>query len=213
MIEIIFFDFDGVIVESVDIKTAAFARLFEGEGETIVKKVVAYHLDNGGVSRYDKFRHIYRRILARPLREKEFKKLCDDFAGLVADNVAAAPYVKGAMEFLKTFAPKYRFFVLSATPQEEIEKIVERKGITHLFRGVYGAPNKKADAVKEILSREKVRPADSLYVGDAMSDYAAARENGVRFIARVRRDDPVFNDTDCLKIEDLARLESLIEGL
>ncbi len=32
MIKAIIFDFDGVIVESVDIKTKAFARLFEHGG-------------------------------------------------------------------------------------------------------------------------------------------------------------------------------------
>lgn len=31
MIKVVFFDFDGVIVESVDIKTKAFAKLFEKE--------------------------------------------------------------------------------------------------------------------------------------------------------------------------------------
>ena len=55
----IFFDFDGVLVESVDIKTRAFSKLFEREGEDVVKKVIDYHIDNGGVSRYEKFRYIY----------------------------------------------------------------------------------------------------------------------------------------------------------
>ena len=39
----IIFDFDGVLVESVDIKTQAFAGLYQSYGETIVGKVVRYH--------------------------------------------------------------------------------------------------------------------------------------------------------------------------
>ena len=52
MIKIIFFDFDGVIVESVDIKTKAFAMLFEHEGRDIANRVIDYHLKNSGVSRF-----------------------------------------------------------------------------------------------------------------------------------------------------------------
>jgi len=38
-IKTIFFDFDGVIADSVDIKTKAFAKLFKRYGDEIVKKL------------------------------------------------------------------------------------------------------------------------------------------------------------------------------
>ena len=50
----IIFDFDGVIVESGDIKTNAFADLYQSYGDPIVKEVVRYHKLNGGLSRYKK---------------------------------------------------------------------------------------------------------------------------------------------------------------
>ena len=50
MIRGIAFDFDGVLVESVDVKTRAYARMFEEYGADIVSKVVDYHMGNGGVS-------------------------------------------------------------------------------------------------------------------------------------------------------------------
>ena len=56
--EAIFFDFDGVLVESVDIKTTAFARLYAGHGEPVADAVVAYHRQNMGTSRFVKFRYI-----------------------------------------------------------------------------------------------------------------------------------------------------------
>ena len=58
MIKAIIFDFDGVLVESLDIKTRAFAKLFGPEGPDMAKRVVDYHLQNGGVSRYEKFTDI-----------------------------------------------------------------------------------------------------------------------------------------------------------
>jgi len=40
MIQAIGFDFDGVLVESVDIKTRAYAYLFEDEGPEVVQQVI-----------------------------------------------------------------------------------------------------------------------------------------------------------------------------
>ncbi|MCX5934210.1 MAG: hypothetical protein NTU99_05390, partial [Pseudanabaena sp. LacPavin_0818_WC45_MAG_42_6] len=48
----IVFDFDGVLVESVDVKTQAFGTLYAEYGDLIVEQVKAYHLLHGGVSRF-----------------------------------------------------------------------------------------------------------------------------------------------------------------
>lgn len=212
-IKVIFFDFDGVIVESVDIKTHAFAKLFEREGGDFVKRVVDYHLKNTGVSRYEKFRYIYQEILNRPLIENEFQILCDKFANLVVENVVKAPYVKGIIEFLENYASKYKCFVVSATPQKEIEEIIQRRNIQRFFKGIYGAPTKKSDAVKNILLSEEIESSKAVYIGDAMSDYTAAKNNNVRFVARINRNEAVFTHIDCLKITDLTNLTDVIYKL
>ena len=61
-----------LLVESVDVKTQAYARLFGEYGEGVVSRVVDYHLTNGGISRFVKFRVIYSEILNKPLSEKNF---------------------------------------------------------------------------------------------------------------------------------------------
>ncbi|MBN2453535.1 MAG: HAD family hydrolase [Candidatus Omnitrophica bacterium] len=213
MIKTIFFDFDGVIVESVDIKTAAFARLFKAEGKDAVGRIVDYHLKNAGVSRFDKFRLIYRDILKRPLGEEEFHSLCGRFAGLVMDEVVGAPFVKGAKEFLENHASRYLCCVVSATPQEEIEEIARRKGIARYFKKIYGAPSKKTDIVKKALSEEGTDPSSSAYVGDAMSDYEAAVANRSHFIARINKNEDIFRDIDCVKIRDLSGLQGVLEKI
>ncbi len=42
-IKAIFFDFDGVLADSVEIKTLAFAKLFEQYGKEVVNIVVEHH--------------------------------------------------------------------------------------------------------------------------------------------------------------------------
>ncbi|MBF0553885.1 MAG: HAD family hydrolase [Nitrospirae bacterium] len=211
MIKSIIFDFDGVLVESVDIKTRAFARVFEPEGEGVTARVIEFHLQNAGVSRFDKFRYIYENILERPLSAARFDDLCRQFADLVVDEVSRAPFVKGALEFLDNFAPNcYTCFVSTATPQEEIEKIVRRRHMQDYFKAVHGAPKKKSAIVQEILDTHGISPDTAVYVGDAMSDYKAATANQVPFIARVRGDLEIFSGINCIKITDLTELNQAI---
>ncbi len=213
MIKAIIFDFDGVIAESVDIKTEAFMELFKKEGKAAVKKIVNHHLVNAGVSRYEKFRFIYREILNRDLTDNEFKKLCDRFASLVVEAVVRAPCVKGAKEFLDAYAGSYKCFVASATPQPEIEEIIEKRGMERYFAGIFGAPKMKTDAVKEIVRSNGLSPEEVAYVGDAMSDYEAAENNRCHFIARINNNEPIFSAIDCIKVKDLNGLKEELDKL
>ncbi len=211
-VETIFFDFDGVILDSVAVKGQAFARLFQDYPEH-VDAIVAYHHANGGMPRFDKFRYIYREILGKPLSEEEFQRLCDGFSRIVWDLVMACPYVPGAREFLEEYYRDMRFFIVSGTPHEEIQLIVEARGLSRYFHGVYGSPTTKGEWVRTIMGQNSLDPAGALFVGDAMSDYKAARENGIRFVARVA--DPADNlfaglDVD-LEISDLQQFNRFLK--
>jgi len=185
---VVILDFDGVVLESVDVKTRAFRELFSFCPDR-VDEIVDYHRRNTGVSRFDKFRHIYREILKEPLSDEQFRWLSNRYAGLVVDGVIASPFVPGAEEFLSGKQAK-AVFVVSASPQEELEYIVRRRGLTSRFRKVYGAPMRKPDAIREILAITRSLPTETLFVGDALNDLAAAREAGVRFAGRQPPDDP-----------------------
>ena len=210
MTRVIVFDFDGVIVESVDIKTRAFAELFRGEGEDLVRQVVEYHLQNGGVSRYDKFRHIYAEMLKRPLPDQEFEALCRGFASLVLQGVVAAPYVPGALEFLQRHQGDCRIYLASATPLEELCTILHARRIAGMFAGVFGAPTSKDEAVKQVIRETGATAGQMLFVGDALSDYQAALVNGVPFVARISDNEEIFRGRRCDRVRDMVELESLL---
>lgn len=213
MIKAIIFDFDGVLVESVDIKTDAFARLFASYGEEVVGKVVKYHLEHTGVSRYEKFKYIYKEILHRNLDDRVLDGLCASFSALVMDEVTAAPYVKGAKQFLDEWSGKYACFILSATPQAEIEEIVRRRGMAGYFRGIYGSPRKKEDSLGEIILRAAVKPGQTVYVGDALSDWKAARSHRVNFVARINNNEAIFRGIDCVKLKDITGLKEALKAI
>ena len=184
MIRAIAFDFDGVLVESVEVKTRAFAHLFAQEPPEIVQRIVAYHQRNGGISRFEKFATIYRDIVKRPLAEQTFQRLCKQFSRLVVEEIIAAPWVEGALEFLTQHQGRYRFFVVSGTPEEELKDILTRREMVRFFDEMRGSPKTKDVLLGEVMSRHELRPAELVFVGDAESDWLAARQVGISFIWR-----------------------------
>jgi len=178
----IVFDFDGVLAESVDVKTRAFAALYEPHGVDVVKRVVEWHLAHGGVSRFEKFRHFHQAFLGRTLAPAEETELGRRFSALVEEAVIAAAWVPGAREFLDGWHARLPLFVASGTPEEELLRIIERRGMAHYFAGVAGAPRKKGAILRDFLARSGADPARLLMVGDAMTDFDGATEAGVSFL-------------------------------
>lgn len=176
-----FFDFDGVIVDSVDVKTVAFARMFEPFGSAVVAKVVEHHRLHGGMNRMQKFLYYYKEFLHKSLANIELENLCRQFSSLVMNEVISAPEILGAQAFLEKWHKEIPCFIVSATPQDELCLIVESRGLTHYFKEIRGAPADKHKNLQEILRFYALQPKACLYFGDAYSDYDAARTCSVKF--------------------------------
>ena len=181
-----FFDFDGVIVDSVDIKTRAFAELFKDYGEEAVRKVVDYHLNNGGVSRYEKFRYYYKNILNREITDEIMDGLDERYSRLVVEKVVEAPFIKGAIDFIKKINQSGRdCFIISATPKKEIEDITTSRRIGKYFKEIVGSPRTKKENLKYLLDKYDIDSEKAIYFGDARGDYEAAEEENIDFIGIV----------------------------
>jgi phosphoglycolate phosphatase-like HAD superfamily hydrolase len=181
----LFFDFDGVLVDSVEVKTRAFGQLFQPFGQEVMEQVVDHHRRHSGVTRVDKFRHYYREFLQQPLAEAELADLCRRFARLVVDEVVAAPEIPGAEAFLRAVAGQLPCFVVSAAPENEVREIVQRRGWTRYFREVRGAPRRKGENLEILVGKYSLNPRHCWFFGDAESDYRAAQGCGVHFLGVV----------------------------
>ncbi|MFZ0544844.1 MAG: HAD hydrolase-like protein [Candidatus Promineifilaceae bacterium] len=182
-IRAIVFDFDGVILESADIKTVAFLELFNHRPD-LQPAILQYHLDNLGVSRYDKFAWIYEELLGRPFTAEVREQLGRDFSALVLQKVLLSPFVPGALETLQTMSPDIHLFVASGTPQEELDLIVEKRGLQPYFKEVCGTPRQKPEIIRGILEDYHLAPHEAVMVGDGSSDHKAAVATNLHFVAR-----------------------------
>ena len=183
MIKCLLFDFDGVIAESVEVKTQAFEELFKDYPGKL-REIIDYHMHNGGISRYIKIRHIYESILREPLTDETFQKLCGRFAELVKQKVIEAPYTPGALEVIKKCRRRYRMYIASGTPEDEMQDIVQKRRLSGYFNGVFGAPRNKAEIIDSILKKERLKISEIIFVGDSINDFEAAVKAGIRFAAK-----------------------------
>lgn len=210
MIKALIFDFDGVIIDSVDIKTKAFRKLFAQYPDK-VDAIIDYHIHNMGVSRFVKFRHIYSNILNLSLSKDEELRLGEKFSELVLEEVLLAGFVAGAVEFLKQYHKKYLMYIASGTPQQELDLIVGKRGLRGYFRKIYGSPLTKEEIVMDILSQNNLEPKEVVFIGDAETDIRAAQDTGVNFIAQVNNSQHLLAGYKN-KISGLHSLEDALKG-
>lgn len=210
MLKTIVFDFDGVILESLDIKTRAFRELFKSYPEHL-DRIEKLHLDKAGVSRFEKFRIIYQDYLGQPIDDDELERLGDEFSRFVYKEILTCPFVPGAHQFLQARAKQYQLFVASGTPQEEIRDIVKRRKLDQFFCGVYGSPRCKREILEGILAENSLQPVEIVFIGDAISDYWGALGASVPFIGRVPQGEShPFQESGVIAIvTDLGHLEKV----
>lgn len=178
------FDFDDVLVDTMGLKGIAFGTLFAQYGPEIVEKVRAYHFAHLGLSRFDKFQHYYQELLHEPIDEKILGQLSQQFQKLVLQEVLTAPWTAGALECLEGLSRQMPLFVVSSVPHQEIQEVLKRRDVQHLFRGIFGSPEKKLIHLRRIMQEYKLQPSQLIFVGDAAEDYEAAHDAGIHFVAR-----------------------------
>lgn len=183
-ISLVVFDCDGILLESVDVKTKAFGQTVAEHGSKAVTRLINYHMEHGGVSRYKKFEWFYTEVLGRKITEHELQTLAEHFKQLAFDGVMNAPMVQGAMEALESLHGRIPLFVVSGTPHEELVQVLNGRNLDRFFQGVYGSPPGKADLLRRIIKQQGVTPKEILMVGDSTTDLAAAEECGTFFYGR-----------------------------
>jgi len=181
----IFFDFDGVIADSVDAKIIAFGELYREFGAEVRAAVMAYQRAVPGETRFDKIPKFHRELLGVELTPDEVTHWCDRLSDIVLDEVVASPLLPDVPEVLARLrdhgVPGH---IVSGTPHDELQVIVDRKGLRPWFASARGAPQKKHVIVEDILAATGLTRERCLFVGDAMTDYDCAQKCGIDFLGR-----------------------------
>lgn len=182
-LQVLILDFDGVVIESNAVKTQAFERVFARFPQH-AEAMMAYHHAHVSVSRFAKFDHLAG-LMGCADNAALKSDIAADFSRYVLEGIMAVPLVPGAEAFLQMANVRLPLYLASVTPEPELKLILAERGLAHWFRDVYGCPPwTKSDAIRHVLLTENAKPDDVLLIGDSAGDQRAAKETGVRFLAR-----------------------------
>ena len=213
MIKCIIFDFDGTLVDSNNIKSNAFFRVTKHipNSKKILEKVLQKQVgDRHAIFSY--FAHAMHREYGISVNAE---KLCDEFTFFCEEEVSKSPYKDGFEESLKKLKlTNIKLFVSSATPQETLNNIIIRRGISHYFDGIFGTPDTKEIHIEKVKKLLSFSSSEVLYVGDSEPDRLAALNSNCHFFG-IGLDSSRFSIKPTILLEtlhDLPKSVSTIES-
>lgn len=182
------FDFDDTLVESEAIKDEIFKKIFSRFPESYAS-ALEFHRQNGSRPRAEKFAWLAaREFPSDEDRQKKCVEVClKEFREKTRQQVAAAPEVRGVSALLSTLCGRIPLYVASVNPQEELGFQIRSRGWERCFGAYFGNPPlPKAEALRQVAWREKIKFQEVLLVGDSQGDSEAATEVGSLFWMRKR---------------------------
>jgi phosphoglycolate phosphatase-like HAD superfamily hydrolase len=208
-IRCVVFDFDGTLVQSNAIKRRAYfeAASALGDIDAIVTAVLAECAGDRGQN----LAEIARRAQVAGVEiDTPVEALVAAYTRYCEEKISICPEVAGADFALRGLARRgLPLFVNSATPTDPLRVLIERRGWTSHFRGIFGAPQGKIDNLRATATHCGVAPAEILMVGDGEDDRTAARAFGCAF-AGVVLDEPRFDGEADLVLSDLSGLPDFV---
>jgi len=182
LIKNIIFDFDGVILDSVPVKTEAFKKLFASFDNSSVDKLIAYHLQNGGKSRYLKIEYFFKEVLNKHISENEILEYADKYSSLTKEELSKSKYlIKDTVSFIQKNFQNYNLHVASGADEKDLKYICESLDLNRYFLSVHGSPIPKDDLIKDILVNNKYLTEETILIGDSINDFTAAEKNHIVF--------------------------------
>lgn len=181
-IKTILWDFDGVILDSMAVRDWGFREIFKNFTEEQVEKLIDFHRENGGLSRYVKIRYFYAEILGKSILEEEVFTYAESFSELMKQELTnPSNLILDAVTFIKENYKKYNFHIVSGSDQEELRFLSKELGIAPYFISIHGSPAPKKQLVKELLEKHGYDKNSTCLIGDSINDFEAAEFNNIIF--------------------------------
>lgn len=175
------FDCDGVIVDSNEIKSAGFVAALEGEPEDAVNAFIKYHQDNGGISRFVKFRKYYTDIHPSESIEQSTASALKRYANYLAEELPKAALVTGVAGVIEEMhGNSIPLYVISGGEETEVRALLHNKQLADHFIEINGSPITKLQHLDR-LKDQSLLDGNGIYFGDGSGDYKAAQQFDIPF--------------------------------
>lgn len=183
--DIYIFDCDGVILDSNKLKIAAMEEALRELGceVSLIEKCIDYFKNNFGLSRFHHVEVFLNSFLMIDPKSKEHMraKILNKFSDQCHTLYLEAEITPGFIELTSSLQGKK--YIASGSEQSGLIKAFKERGLSDLFEKIYGSPETKSNILTKILDDECSKNA--IMIGDAVSDFEAAKKNGIDFMAYI----------------------------
>jgi phosphoglycolate phosphatase len=171
----LFFDFDGVILDSAVIKTEAFCHVYCTEAPEKIAEVRTYQELRGGISRREKFEYFERNLFGRAVTETGLDHLCRAFSENISHAMLQADFVPGALETLSNICMKGSMHLISGMPELELITLLKARAIFGYFSSVAGSPKRKRVEFAKLLNDLGHRSREAVAIEDSLAEFQAVQ--------------------------------------
>jgi phosphoglycolate phosphatase-like HAD superfamily hydrolase len=178
----ILWDFDGVILDSMSIREKGFQMVLGHYPATEVEALMDYHRQNGGLSRYHKFRYFFQVIRGEEVGEGKINELAMRFSTLMlAELKNPGLLIDDSVRFIKRHYQEYNMHIVSGSDQAELRQLCSALDLSGYFKSIHGSPTPKKQLVLDLLQANDYLPNECILIGDSINDYEAAVCGNVKF--------------------------------
>ena len=180
--KVILWDFDGVIMDSMPIRSKGFELVLAQYPKEQVDELMAYHELNGGLSRYVKFRYFFEQIRKETITEVQVLELAAQFSEIMLSLLMDEKLlITDSVEFIKANWQNFQMHIVSGSDGKELRMINDELGLSKYFKTINGSPAPKKQLVAEVLTANHYDKNEVVLIGDSINDYDAATVNNISF--------------------------------
>lgn len=214
MIRYVVWDWNGTLLDDVDAAIGVMDRMLSRRGLPLL----------GGPGRY-------REIFTFPVREyylsagldldrEPFEELAVEWTRLYGEASQSCGLFPGAENILGRLEERGMVqLIVSASPQETLERQVGVRGIRNCFQALLGLSDiyagSKAGLAGRYFKECKIDPRQALFVGDTLHDWEVAREAGCdcALLAQGHQSRAVLERAGAPVLESLGQIPEFLDGL
>ncbi|CRM06941.1 MULTISPECIES: HAD family hydrolase [Pseudomonas] len=182
--QLVFFDCDGVLLDSNGVKLAAVDYALAHYSQKLRDRCKESFRLNFGRPRLWHF-EVFQQLIAPvgPDAEHFLATCISRYEDYLRTHYSAAPLVAGAQQLLAQLAEgNVVCAVVSGGKEEEIIQALRVSGIDRYMVRVIGSPTSKTAAIRALLDQYGCDASQALFLGDAIADAEAAITCKVPFI-------------------------------
>jgi phosphoglycolate phosphatase-like HAD superfamily hydrolase len=181
-LQAIFWDFDGVLMDSNPVRNNGFASVLKDYPAGEVAQLLQYHKANGGLSRYVKFRYFFETIRNESITDEVVLEWATKFSSIMKENLLNKDLlISETLSWVKANYLAVPMHIVSGSDGQELRFLCHYHGIDHYFKDIEGSPTPKKQLVDALLKKYSYTPGNCVLVGDSINDYEAAQVNGLQF--------------------------------